>query len=144
MPVFGVFGDGEYKLQPIHVEDFAELAVREGKAEGNRVIDAIGPETFSYRGLAEEIGRIIGVRRRILRVHPRVGFAMAWCAGVVLRDVVVTWEEVLGLMGGLLETKSSAAGGTKLTEWALAGWKIPGAASVSSSTTAWKEVVAPS
>ncbi|MDX1765021.1 MAG: NAD(P)H-binding protein, partial [bacterium] len=59
-PVFGVFGDGHYRLQPIYVDDLAELAVAEGRAAGNRVIDAIGPETFTYRELVAAIGRIIG------------------------------------------------------------------------------------
>ena len=118
VPVFGVFGDGQYRLQPIHVEDLAELALREGRATGTRLIDAIGPETFTYRGLAEEIARIIGVRRRIVRMNPRVGHAIAWCVGLVQRDVVVTWEEVLGLTRGLLCTDSPPAGTTRLTEWA--------------------------
>ena len=41
-PVFGVFGDGAYRLQPIFVDDLAELAVREGHSVENRIIDAIG------------------------------------------------------------------------------------------------------
>ena len=31
LPVFGVFGDGQYRLQPMHVDDFAALAVEQGK-----------------------------------------------------------------------------------------------------------------
>jgi NADH dehydrogenase len=53
LPVFGVFGDGQYRLQPMHVDDFAALAVEQGKDRANRVIDAIGPETFTYRRLVE-------------------------------------------------------------------------------------------
>src|SRR5829696_1451855 len=45
LPVFGVFGDGQYKLQPIFVDDFAQLAVEQGRSTVTRVIDAIGPET---------------------------------------------------------------------------------------------------
>ena len=60
--VFGVFGDGQYRLQPMHVDDFAELAVEQGKERANRVIDAIGPETFTYRRLVQEIGSIIGIK----------------------------------------------------------------------------------
>ena len=30
-PVFGVFGDGRYRLQPIYVDDLAALAVEQGK-----------------------------------------------------------------------------------------------------------------
>ena len=34
LPVFGVFGDGSYRLQPIHVEDLAALAVEQGEGDG--------------------------------------------------------------------------------------------------------------
>jgi NADH dehydrogenase len=46
-----VFGDGSYRLQPICVEDLAVLAVAEGNSNENNVINAIGPETFTYRAL---------------------------------------------------------------------------------------------
>jgi NADH dehydrogenase len=67
-PIFGVFGDGQYRLQPIYVDDLAELAVEEGQKMDNLVIDAIGPETFTYRGLVEEIGRIINKPRPVILI----------------------------------------------------------------------------
>ncbi len=30
LPIFGVFGDGKYRLQPIYVDDLAKLAVEQG------------------------------------------------------------------------------------------------------------------
>jgi uncharacterized protein YbjT (DUF2867 family) len=63
LPVFGVFGSGDYRLQPIHVHDFADLAVAQGAERTDRTIDAIGPETFTYRELVRELARILGVRR---------------------------------------------------------------------------------
>ena len=60
LPVFGVFGNGRYRLQPIYVEDLASLAVAQGAAGENRVVEAIGPETFTYRELVRQIGSIIG------------------------------------------------------------------------------------
>ena len=53
-PIFGLFGDGSYRLQPIYVDDLAALAVEEASASQNRIVDAIGPETFTYRALVEE------------------------------------------------------------------------------------------
>jgi NADH dehydrogenase len=38
--------------------------------------------------------------------------------GKLVGDVVITREEIAGLMGGLLYTDSPPAGETKLTEWA--------------------------
>jgi uncharacterized protein YbjT (DUF2867 family) len=118
LPVFGIFGDGQYRLQPLHVDDFADLAVAQGKDRSNRVIDAIGPETFTYRRLVEEIGRIIGVRRPIVSVLPAIGYAVGALLGKLVGDVMITRDEVQGLMADLLVTTSPPAGSTRLTDWA--------------------------
>jgi uncharacterized protein YbjT (DUF2867 family) len=118
LPIIGVFGDGRYRLQPIHVDDFAALAVAQGGRSANIVIDAIGPETFTYRGLIELIGRIIGRRRPIVSIPPWAGHAFARVLGGVLRDVLLTREEIGALMTGLLCSDSPPAGRTRLSEWA--------------------------
>jgi uncharacterized protein YbjT (DUF2867 family) len=118
LPVFGVFGDGMYRLQPIYVDDLAELAVREGKGNENVVIDAIGPETFTFRGLVETIGAAIGKRRPVIPVSPGLGYMAARVIGAIVSDVFLTRDEIEGLMRGLLCTTSEPAGRTRLTEWA--------------------------
>ncbi|MBN2489280.1 MAG: NAD(P)H-binding protein [Planctomycetes bacterium] len=118
LPVFGVFGSGNYRLQPIHVEDLAALAVREGESAENRIVDAIGPETFTFRELVARIGEIIGKRRPIVSVPPAVGYLAASLLGKLLGDVFLTRQEMAALMQGLLCTSSAPAGTTRLTEWA--------------------------
>jgi uncharacterized protein YbjT (DUF2867 family) len=121
LPVFGVFGDGNYRLQPIYVDDIAQLAVEQGtgaSASDNVVIDAIGPETFSYRDLAKTVGVIIGRPRPVISVPPRVGYWVGSIIGRLTGDVTITWEEVLGLMADLLYTPSPPVGQTCLTDWA--------------------------
>ncbi len=117
-PVFGVFGDGKYRLQPIYVDDLAELAVREGQSGGNHTIDAIGPETFTYRGLVEEIGKIIGKPRPVVIIPRDLGYFFGSIVGRVIGDVTITHDEIEGLMADLLYTESTPVGRTKLTEWA--------------------------
>ena len=110
LPVFGVFGDGQYKLQPIYVDDLAKLAVEQGAATGTRTIDAIGPETFTYRELVRTIGQIIGKPRPIVSVPPALGYWVGWVVGKLVGDTVVTREEIAGLMQNLLVTDSPPAG----------------------------------
>lgn len=118
LPVFGVFGDGQYKLQPIYVDDLAQLAVEQGRERTNRVIEAIGPETFTYRELASSVGEIIGKKRPIVSVPPSLGYAVGWIISKMVGDVMITREEIAGLMSNLLYVDAPPAGHTKLTDWA--------------------------
>lgn len=118
VPIFGVFGNGQYRLQPIHVHDFADLAVARGDDRTDCVVDAIGPETYTYRELVAELARIIGVRRPIVSVPPELGYAAGWLLGKLLGDVLITRDEVEGLMQDLLATDSEPTGRTRLSSWA--------------------------
>jgi len=116
-PVFGVFGDGSYRLQPIYIDDLAELAVEQGQSRENKIINAIGPETFTYRELAQEIGKIIGKNRPIVSVPPELGYWAARIIGWVVGDVFVTLDEIEGLMAGTLVVDTPPVGKTRLTRW---------------------------
>lgn len=116
-PVFGVFGDGNYRLQPIYVDDLAKLAVEQGEKTENIIIDAIGTETFTYRELVREIGKAIGKKRLIVSIPPSIGYLMGLLVGKILKDVTITHDEIEGLMADLLYTSSPPAGQTLLTDW---------------------------
>ncbi len=116
-PVFGVFGRGDYKLQPIHVDDLAKLAVEQGKLTENKIIDAIGPETFTYRDLVRAIGQSIEKPRPMISIPPLAGYLSGWIIGKIVGDVIVTRPEIAGLMSNLLFTNSPPAGKIKLTKW---------------------------
>ena len=116
-PVFGVFGDGRYRLQPIYVDDLAGLAVEQGAARESRVINAIGPETFTFNELARAIRRAVRSRALIAHMPPMVALRLSQVIGLAVRDVVLTADEVHGLVADLLVTESPPAGRTKLSEW---------------------------
>ncbi len=117
LPVFGVPGDGDYRLQPIFVEDMADLAVAQGISRDNVTIDAIGPETFTFNDLVALIARVLNRRPRIVHLPPSLALAASRMIGFARRDVVLTREEVDGLLADLLVTNSPPAGNTKLTDW---------------------------
>jgi uncharacterized protein YbjT (DUF2867 family) len=118
LPVIGVFGRGDYRLQPIHVADLARLAVEQGSQRENVILNAIGPETFTYRELVEQLGQIIGHPRPIVSVPPWAGYLASRALGTLVHDVVITRDEIAGLMNDLLYVDSPPAGTTKLTAWA--------------------------
>jgi NADH dehydrogenase len=110
LPLFGVFGDGSYRLAPLHVDDLAAIASQAAGATGNQIIDCHGPETYTYTELARMIADELGIRRRIVRVPPALGFAVARLLNPILRDVLITRQEIEGLMRGLLWSHSPSRG----------------------------------
>ena len=117
-PIFGVFGDGQYRVQPIYVDDLAHLAVTHGAHRDNVVVNAIGPETFTYRELVQQVGQTIGKPCPMISIPPGLGYAVSWIVGKMVKDVLVTREEIAGLMADLLHVDTPPTGTTRLTDWA--------------------------
>lgn len=117
-PFFGVFGKGEYRLQPVFVDDLAKLAVEYGEKRENVIIDAIGPETFTYKDLVRSLMRILGKHKPVISVPPWLGYLGGRIMGAFTGDVVITKPEIKGLMTNLLYTESMPSCETKLTDWA--------------------------
>jgi uncharacterized protein YbjT (DUF2867 family) len=117
VPVFGIPGSGSYRLRPVSVEDVADICVRSGRAESDDVIDAVGPETFTFEGLVRLIAQTIGRRTLFVHVPPAVALNTATIIGRLVGDVMVTRDELDGLMAELVMTEGPAAGTRRLTEW---------------------------
>ena len=117
-PIFGVFGKGNYRVQPVYVDDLAALAVEYGEKTGNFVINAVGPETFTYRELVKTIGSIIGKPRPIVSLPPYLGYLAGLFLGKIMNDVVITMPEIEGLMSDLLRVDTPPAAPTRFTDWA--------------------------
>jgi NADH dehydrogenase len=98
--------------------DLAWAAAQEVSENRDEVVEAIGPETFAYRReLGAGVGRAIGVKRPIISVSPGVGYWSCRLIGLFVGDVVITREEIQGLMQGRLYVDAPPLGATKLTDW---------------------------
>ena len=117
MPFFAVPGSGQYQLQPIFVEDIAELAVNAGQHENNFAIDAVGPEIFSFDDLVRLIAVAVHSKTRLVHVRPGVALSMLRLVEPFVGDVVLTREEIDGLMANLLVSKEPPTGQTRFSEW---------------------------
>jgi NADH dehydrogenase len=116
-PVFAVPGNGGYRLQPIFAGDLAELAADAADSSESFVADAAGPETFTFDELVRLIAANIGRRSRIIHTPPLLALTAAKLLGLLVGDVVLTSDEVRGLMADLLISSEPAAGRTRLSEW---------------------------
>jgi uncharacterized protein YbjT (DUF2867 family) len=119
LPVFGIPGDGRYAIRPIYVEDMARLLVEAAERQGNSVIDAVGPETFSFEEIVRLIAARVGRTLRLIHVPTALAYLATLLAGWIVGDVVLTWEEYRGLMDNLLAPEGPATGETMLSEWLL-------------------------
>jgi NADH dehydrogenase len=116
-PLFLIPGKGDYRLQPVYAGDLAQIAVDAARASGNLLIDAVGPEVFTFDELVRVVARTVGSRAALLHASSRVTLFAARILGAVLHDVLLTPDEVEGLMANLLVSGAAPTGSTRLTHW---------------------------
>jgi uncharacterized protein YbjT (DUF2867 family) len=117
LPLFVVPGSGGYTLQPVAVEDVAELAVTAGLDTEPTVLDAAGPDIFSFDELVRLVREAVGSRAAVVHGSPRLALALSALTGKILRDTLVTRAELAGLMQGLLTSRASPTGTRRFADW---------------------------
>ncbi|MGA2453991.1 MAG: NAD-dependent epimerase/dehydratase family protein [Solirubrobacteraceae bacterium] len=119
MPAFALPGSGDYLVQPVHVEDVARICVDAARSEGDgdAVIDAAGPETMPFCDLVALVRSAVKARSPIIHIPPPVMAATARALGVLVRDVVLTPDEIKGLMAGLLVSHDAPLGTIAFGQW---------------------------
>jgi len=116
-PFFAIPGDGSYRLQPVYVDDLAELAVDVGYAQDNILWDTVGPDIFTFEEMVRLISQTLGLSRGLLHVPPGLALTAAQFLSAFVGDVMLTPEEVDGLMAGLLVSDEPPHCKTRLKDW---------------------------
>lgn len=116
-PWFVIAGSGDYQVQPVYVEDLAEQAVRAGADDTNLIVDSVGPEVFTYEQLVRLIAKKVGSHAKTVHVRPGLVLLLSRLLGHLVRDVVLTSDELRGLMAGRLVSDEKATGQTSLSRW---------------------------
>ncbi|MES0489008.1 MAG: NmrA family NAD(P)-binding protein [Leptospirales bacterium] len=128
-PIFPLFGNGNYKLQPIHVDDLAKIAVEKGTGKTNETFNVIGEETYTYKKLIETICHALGKKRLIFPAPAYAGYLAGKIIGAFTKDVMITKEEIKGLTAGLLYVNPKEPcikGETSLQEYVDKNWQTIG------------------
>jgi len=102
------------------VKDLAALAVNAAANSDNLTLEAVGPESFSYRELVREIGKAIQCERPVMHLTPGLGYLASRIIGLCVNDTFLTREEIRGLMAGLLDVDGPPAGSIRLSDWCRA------------------------
>jgi NADH dehydrogenase len=117
LPVFAIGGDGSYRLRPIHVDDLARLMLDLGGRTDNVTVDAVGPQSLTFRELIMAIRTATGSRAVIMTAPGRVIPPLSTALSLVLRDTLLTSDEYHAMTAGLADSGAPATGDVKLTDW---------------------------
>jgi NADH dehydrogenase len=116
-PIFAMPASRRSKLQPVCVDDLADLAVEAGAQTENTILDAVGPETYSLEELVRLIHAKIGSRARIVNLPTGIVRGLLGLVGLFVRDVVLTEDELAGLMSNVLVSHSAPTAHTRFSAW---------------------------
>jgi NADH dehydrogenase len=119
MPVFFVPGRGAYRLQPVAGDDVADIAIWAGTHPDNLTVDAAGPDIISYAELVDSVAIAIHHTRPILFTPPGLTLFAGRVLGRYVKDVILTPQELAGLMDELLVSKAPPRGRARLDDWLL-------------------------
>jgi uncharacterized protein YbjT (DUF2867 family) len=116
-PIFIVPGKGDYRLQPVYVDDVAALAVEAGERMDNFALDAVGPEVFTFAELVRLIRDAVGSKAKIVHAPPSLTMLCIGVLNYFVNDIVLTREELEGLMANLLVSDQPPTCPTRFSEW---------------------------
>jgi NADH dehydrogenase len=119
MPVFMIPGLGTYRLQPVAGEDVADIAFWAAGVDSGTTVDAAGPDVITYAELVEGVSIAVARRPRRVYVPPGLTITAGRLVGLLVSDVVLTREELQGLMDELLVSHQPPLGRRRIDDWLL-------------------------
>ncbi len=117
LPAFAMPGDGSYPVQPVHVDDLARICVDAANGAAGDVIDAAGPETMRFRDLVATVRAAVTSSSPVIHVPALAMAAAARALGLLVGDIVLTHDEIRGLMAGLLVSQQPPLGRIAFSQW---------------------------
>jgi uncharacterized protein YbjT (DUF2867 family) len=117
LPAFATPGSGTYPVQPVHVDDLARICIDAAGSSHDLVIDAAGPELMPFSQLVALVRDAVGAHAPVIPLPPALMTVAARALGLFVRDVVLTPDEITGLMAGLLISHHPARGQIAFSQW---------------------------
>jgi len=118
LPVFTIFGRGDYRVQPITLDAFADVAVEAiGGGHQNETLAVAGPRDWRFLEMVRAIRTAVRSRAAIVPAPAWLALPGLRIAGVFLRDVVLTPDEIKGLTREYLCADRPLRRGADFDEW---------------------------
>ncbi|MBI4231508.1 MAG: NAD(P)H-binding protein [Planctomycetes bacterium] len=116
-PAFLLPDGGGYRLQPVTLSDTARIVADALESGGDIEIDAAGPDTIMFSEYVRWIAEACDVQRPFVGVPGWLSLVCIRFVGALLRDVVLTREEMLGLEQELLVSHEPPRGRESVRSW---------------------------
>jgi nucleoside-diphosphate-sugar epimerase len=117
VPLFAIGGRGDYKVRAIHVDDLARLCVRLGAGSDTVTIDAVGPQSLTFREMVDAVRAAVGSRALVVPVPSPALLALSRMLGAVLHDTLLTRDEYEAMADGLADSAAPHTGEIAFTDW---------------------------
>ena len=126
LPLYGLPGSGTYTIQPVHVDDVARICIESAHGQPGRTVDAAGPDVMPFREMVETVRSAIGSRSVIVPMPTWGVVAAGRLLGLVVRDVVLTRDEMRELTTSFLTSSQPPLGRIGFKDWVTASADVLG------------------
>lgn len=116
-PVFAMPGSGRYRVQPVTLEDTGEIIAEAAIATEDMTVDAAGPDIMTFESLVRATAAAIGRPSRIIHVPPLLALAALRVLNRLVGEVILSRQELDGLMTELLVSREAPRGHQSVTDW---------------------------
>ena len=116
-PFFGMPGSGDYRVQPVTLEDTGEIIAEVALGSGDMTVDAAGPEIMSFESLVRSVAAAMGRRPRIIHIPPVLAMALLGGLNRMVGEVILSRQELDGLMTELLVSHEPPRGAQSVIVW---------------------------
>lgn len=117
LPVFAIGGTGSYRIRPVHVDDLAALCAGLGARSDTVTVDAVGPQSVTFRQMVTSIRAAVGSRALVVPAPGPVIPPLAALLGLVLRDRLLTPGEYRSMAAGLADSAAPSTGRIGVADW---------------------------
>ncbi len=117
LPIFAVGGHGTYRVRAIHVDDVARLCVSLGARTDTVTVDAVGPQSLTFRELVDALRTAVGSHAVVVSVPGPVLTKLSRALSLILRDTLLTPDEYHAMADGLADSDAPTTGAIVLTDW---------------------------
>ena len=117
LPCFPIPDGPEYRIRPIHVDDYAEAVVDAVGSSETFVRDATGPDRVEFGELVADLLALTRGRSRVVRLPLSACTLLYRVASSVMRETILTADELKGLSRNRLDSAADPVGRIGLRAW---------------------------